>query len=148
MPAERRSPTTSPHPVRPIAITGDVIEGVGGTPTGAHADWRHIDDGGTDQGGTQCASRTCNATESPDEVTPSRHKYGRCPECDGCALRCAAGSQEALAVSSACRICHLQPRLPRPRKLRIWRSSRVSGNRSEEHTSELQSLRHLVCRLL
>src|SRR5437899_6116112 len=24
----------------------------------------------------------------------------------------------------------------------------ISGNRSEEHTSELQSLRHLVCRLL
>src|SRR5947199_8100831 len=26
--------------------------------------------------------------------------------------------------------------------------SRVAGPRSEEHTSELQSLRHLVCRLL
>src|ERR1035441_11020906 len=26
--------------------------------------------------------------------------------------------------------------------------SRYLGNRSEEHTSELQSLRHLVCRLL
>src|SRR5437899_4574462 len=25
---------------------------------------------------------------------------------------------------------------------------RLEGNRSEEHTSELQSLRHLVCRLL
>src|SRR5436853_941777 len=30
-----------------------------------------------------------------------------------------------------------------------WRhSSRHSASRSEEHTSELQSLRHLVCRLL
>src|ERR1035438_7626278 len=28
------------------------------------------------------------------------------------------------------------------------RASSVSGGRSEEHTSELQSLRHLVCRLL
>src|SRR5205814_2954892 len=28
------------------------------------------------------------------------------------------------------------------------RSLRYSGPRSEEHTSELQSLRHLVCRLL
>src|SRR5437899_5508193 len=27
-------------------------------------------------------------------------------------------------------------------------TSRLSGRRSEEHTSELQSLRHLVCRLL
>src|ERR1039458_8966139 len=27
-------------------------------------------------------------------------------------------------------------------------STRISQNRSEEHTSELQSLRHLVCRLL
>src|SRR5438045_7163905 len=27
-------------------------------------------------------------------------------------------------------------------------SWRLSGDRSEEHTSELQSLRHLVCRLL
>src|ERR1039458_5569525 len=29
-----------------------------------------------------------------------------------------------------------------------WRTSRPGGPRSEEHTSELQSLRHLVCRLL
>src|SRR5437899_7174220 len=30
-----------------------------------------------------------------------------------------------------------------------WRRTRAAdGNRSEEHTSELQSLRHLVCRLL
>src|ERR1035441_8986987 len=38
------------------------------------------------------------------------------------------------------------------RKSRIFRYLRWSGgstcNRSEEHTSELQSLRHLVCRLL
>src|SRR5258705_9182831 len=32
---------------------------------------------------------------------------------------------------------------------RAWRGPPVSGaRRSEEHTSELQSLRHLVCRLL
>src|ERR1039458_9724484 len=33
----------------------------------------------------------------------------------------------------------------------IWLASgavQIAGNRSEEHTSELQSLRHLVCRLL
>src|SRR5205814_2749960 len=33
--------------------------------------------------------------------------------------------------------------------LRLWGSAAfVAGARSEEHTSELQSLRHLVCRLL
>src|SRR5437899_3502248 len=36
---------------------------------------------------------------------------------------------------------------PRPGESRRWRCRRV-GVRSEEHTSELQSLRHLVCRLL
>src|SRR5262245_62925891 len=29
-----------------------------------------------------------------------------------------------------------------------WREVIIGGTRSEEHTSELQSLRHLVCRLL
>src|SRR5205814_8955157 len=32
--------------------------------------------------------------------------------------------------------------------LASWSSSSRSARRSEEHTSELQSLRHLVCRLL
>src|SRR5205814_10689579 len=31
---------------------------------------------------------------------------------------------------------------------RNWKPRFESGSRSEEHTSELQSLRHLVCRLL
>src|SRR5262245_64929780 len=31
---------------------------------------------------------------------------------------------------------------------RTWRASATDDTRSEEHTSELQSLRHLVCRLL
>src|ERR1039458_5499085 len=30
----------------------------------------------------------------------------------------------------------------------VWHACRESAQRSEEHTSELQSLRHLVCRLL
>src|SRR5205814_7478458 len=30
----------------------------------------------------------------------------------------------------------------------VWSSTAVTRRRSEEHTSELQSLRHLVCRLL
>src|SRR5258708_38126160 len=40
----------------------------------------------------------------------------------------------------------LQPRLLQFR--RCWRGCAGSGNRSEEHTSELQSPDHLVCRLL
>src|SRR5687767_15771855 len=34
------------------------------------------------------------------------------------------------------------------RQVRVPRGARVFGNRSEEHTSELQSLAYLVCRLL
>src|SRR5438045_42205 len=37
---------------------------------------------------------------------------------------------------------------PRPRKQIIERPANGPVSRSEEHTSELQSLRHLVCRLL
>src|SRR5947199_1511269 len=40
------------------------------------------------------------------------------------------------------------PRRPRRRVLRPQGPVREVGRRSEEHTSELQSLRHLVCRLL
>src|SRR5437899_8896377 len=36
----------------------------------------------------------------------------------------------------------------RSRAVTVGRSSATSSRRSEEHTSELQSLRHLVCRLL
>src|SRR5688572_31498286 len=41
-------------------------------------------------------------------------------------------------------------REPRPdrRADRLWRSGREPWNRSEEHTSELQSQSNLVCRLL
>src|SRR5205814_10539904 len=38
------------------------------------------------------------------------------------------------------------PREPSSPRIAIWR--RLRRLRSEEHTSELQSLRHLVCRLL
>src|SRR5947199_4042871 len=43
---------------------------------------------------------------------------------------------------------HQPPRLHRLRPEVCRRSLRRLGRRSEEHTSELQSLRHLVCRLL
>src|SRR5258705_7145450 len=36
----------------------------------------------------------------------------------------------------------------RPAGQRLSRTPLAGGGRSEEHTSELQSLRHLVCRLL
>src|SRR5947199_5888239 len=35
-----------------------------------------------------------------------------------------------------------------PAELNCWTAMSTSSLRSEEHTSELQSLRHLVCRLL
>src|SRR5205814_4276027 len=40
------------------------------------------------------------------------------------------------------------PTAPRSGSSRRWASAWSSRGRSEEHTSELQSLRHLVCRLL
>src|SRR2546425_4564092 len=39
-------------------------------------------------------------------------------------------------------------RLPPPRNLGGWTRAHRDGGRSEEHTSELQSLAYLVCRLL
>src|SRR5205814_10477431 len=41
-----------------------------------------------------------------------------------------------------------EPRRRRARRRRRIRTSSYQHSRSEEHTSELQSLRHLVCRLL
>src|SRR5205814_5452718 len=44
---------------------------------------------------------------------------------------------------------HLHVRLRPARRLRdLFHRSLLAVQRSEEHTSELQSLRHLVCRLL
>src|SRR5205814_3205609 len=37
---------------------------------------------------------------------------------------------------------------PVPMRIRVGRGADLVASRSEEHTSELQSLRHLVCRLL
>src|ERR1035438_9765570 len=45
--------------------------------------------------------------------------------------------------------CGVEPIRQPPRHPRYGRSCELAGiHRSEEHTSELQSLRHLVCRLL
>src|SRR2546429_7158116 len=41
-----------------------------------------------------------------------------------------------------------RPQGSRPAPVRTARRSRCAGHRSEEHTSELQSRLHLVCRLL
>src|SRR5438045_5564039 len=45
-------------------------------------------------------------------------------------------------------LLRLRLRGRRPLRRRRLLEQRVDGKRSEEHTSELQSLRHLVCRLL
>src|SRR5205814_10170763 len=46
-------------------------------------------------------------------------------------------------VETEPRLAWARQPLPRPRPLYV-----INEKRSEEHTSELQSLRHLVCRLL
>src|SRR5436853_3443336 len=56
---------------------------------------------------------------------------------------------DALPISAGPRERHVRPVAPGP----PWRGGDHAGSvqsqgRSEEHTSELQSLRHLVCRLL
>src|SRR5258705_7176373 len=56
---------------------------------------------------------------------------------------CRGGSEGAGESLQADRCC------PRPRSTATRRAATVGARpRSEEHTSELQSLRHLVCRLL
>src|SRR6266545_3248658 len=66
-----------------------------------------------------------------------------------------AYSRDGLPISSPCRISISWPKPIRPCLAR-WTASGPaaepvagsSGTRSEEHTSELQSLAYLVCRLL
>src|SRR5690554_7764161 len=50
-----------------------------------------------------------------------------------------------LGSTGACRSCQ---RVPRTSRVRTPPSASGDGTRSEEHTSELQSRPHLVCRLL
>src|ERR1035441_10130385 len=53
-----------------------------------------------------------------------------------------SGREPVLSVQLSLKpASHLTPALPRP-------AGHSHSRRSEEHTSELQSLRHLVCRLL
>src|SRR5258705_6943471 len=54
-------------------------------------------------------------------------------------------SQEPLVASGTA--CRVRNRLSRQEPL-VAVGTATSGSTSEEHTSELQSLRHLVCRLL
>src|SRR5262245_64786209 len=59
---------------------------------------------------------------------------------------------DALPICDAARRSaaqHLDPMAPRGEAARLERHRELDlDERSEEHTSELQSLRHLVCRLL
>src|SRR5436853_3766107 len=50
------------------------------------------------------------------------------------------------AVAPSIAPCHRPPQIANPTQLSAM--ARRDTRRSEEHTSELQSLRHLVCRLL
>src|SRR3989441_2483262 len=57
-------------------------------------------------------------------------------------------SQEEL-VTSFSHLRYRDPRLPHePRDMKVRNGRGIANGRSEEHTSELQSLAYLVCRLL
>src|SRR5207253_11074175 len=47
-----------------------------------------------------------------------------------------------------CRLAYRVPKQPRPSNLAVPRENNSDARKSEEHTSELQSRGHLVCRLL
>src|ERR1035438_6918057 len=53
-----------------------------------------------------------------------------------------------LSLHDALPICNRHRHAVGGRRLNVQRPQSVGRGRSEEHTSELQSLRHLVCRLL
>src|ERR1039458_10610920 len=62
--------------------------------------------------------------------------------------RCLENSSELSTSNARCVKSGCTCTGPLPGKQVISISSSLPGVRSEEHTSELQSLRHLVCRLL
>src|ERR1035438_3998735 len=64
-----------------------------------------------------------------------------------CVARPRQDAQTLKAVSSK-ENAHYAHQIPKRRLCRLWRKTGGHHDRSEEHTSELQSLRHLVCRLL
>src|ERR1039458_10735177 len=71
----------------------------------------------------------------------------RIPACGGAIELVAVGLRGAdLRTARASRRRVLRAPLPGARELE--REARAAALRSEEHTSELQSLRHTVCRLL
>src|SRR5258705_1626103 len=60
-----------------------------------------------------------------------------------------SGSPSPSASRPASRWSSASATAPPPRPISLpWASACAAEDRSEEHTSELQSLRHLVCRLL
>src|SRR2546422_7645762 len=65
-----------------------------------------------------------------------------------CERRAHHGVREASAVPPRAAGTAQQPGLPREAGAGHHADARCSGARSEEHTSELQSRLHLVCRLL
>src|SRR5689334_24266289 len=64
---------------------------------------------------------------------------------DRAGFRCGA---ESGGCAHSCRIFRKERRSRDQGEFRDWRQERESQIRSEEHTSELQSQFHLVCRLL
>src|ERR1039458_10711248 len=97
-------------------------------------------------------------TSTPGEPTTAPRSR-ICPSSNSNGRSSASSHSTPIVRHATCcrRFCIRRPRRPRPERrsasatlipghARTWYSSRPG--RSEEHTSELQSLRHLVCRLL
>src|SRR2546425_3703769 len=59
-----------------------------------------------------------------------------------------ATGHDVASASAAVRLCAAARAIRSSRSSNHLARSRASGSRSEEHTSELQSLAYLVCRLL
>src|ERR1035441_1419419 len=72
------------------------------------------------------------------------HSMGRCPDFHSFASRYSPGS-EAASLRSVLRLRALD-HAPSDFRLTLVFLATLPSLRSEEHTSELQSLRHLVCR--
>src|SRR6267143_1793522 len=80
------------------------------------------------------------APTDPEERRPSAPGTSACPRCRGTSFRLPFGSSAAPGNPAR--------RRPRSKCAARRRGSPSRASRSEEHTSELQSQFHLVCRLL
>src|SRR5262245_65235416 len=82
---------------------------------------------------------------------PGPFRLAKVDAADTCGIDLDKDDAKAVLAQDTKRLAELQQRLyadGRWALLVVLQGMDASGKRSEEHTSELQSLRHLVCRLL